>query len=89
MSVELVDELENTTALKSALKQNQAVKVLKGGDGKQGTFVVKELVYGYRLLFGENKQPTDASRRCDPPPPLFRPPSRVYSSPIAINGMQP
>lgn len=46
---DLVLELENCDDGIPSSEQNQAVKVLKGGDGKQGTFVVKELVYAYAM----------------------------------------
>lgn len=42
----LVAELD---AEKPASQQNQSLKVHKGGDGWQGTFVVKELVYAYAM----------------------------------------
>ncbi|QKE37386.1 KilA-N domain-containing protein [Ferrovum myxofaciens] len=49
IATDLVEELENSDALISASEQNQSVSVTKGGDGIQGTYVVKELVYAYAM----------------------------------------
>lgn len=43
---DLIREIE---AGKPASEQNQALRVVKGGDGWQGTFIAKELVYAYAM----------------------------------------
>lgn len=40
---------ENSDTVITASEQNQPLRIVKGGNGVQGTFVVKELVYAYAM----------------------------------------
>ncbi|EOH5948770.1 KilA-N domain-containing protein [Acinetobacter baumannii] len=51
---DLIEEIENSVNLQSSENDRSAnlqiaVKVIKGGAGEQGTYVVKELVYAYAM----------------------------------------
>ncbi|MCA4182063.1 KilA-N domain-containing protein [Acinetobacter baumannii] len=51
---DLIEEIENSANLQSSENDRSAnlqiaVKVIKGGAGEQGTYVVKELVYAYAM----------------------------------------
>ncbi|MDH1005673.1 KilA-N domain-containing protein [Acinetobacter junii] len=51
---DLIEEIENSANLHSSESERSAnlqiaVKVIKGGAGEQGTYVVKELVYAYAM----------------------------------------
>ncbi|MHB0991721.1 MAG: KilA-N domain-containing protein [Burkholderiales bacterium] len=49
LTKDLIAELENTSNGIPPSEQNQSVKVVKGGNLPQGTYVCKELVYAYAM----------------------------------------
>jgi len=84
---ELVQELADTGIPVS--EQNQPLKVYKGGDGWQGTFVCKDLVYDYAMWISASfkvKVIRAYDAMATQPQPAFDP-MQILNDPVAMRGL--